>query len=62
VDGAPALESVRAVGLLALSRFTLSPFSNNEKELAQVFSRYINSLLTSLLHRMEKNRIYQKII
>ncbi len=60
--GIPLSNQFGTVGLLALSRFTLSPFSNNERELAQVFSRYINNLLTSLLHRMEKNRIYQKII
>ncbi len=58
--GIPILNQDGAMGLISLSRQTLSPFTNNEKELAQVFARYIATLFTNLSLRLEKNRILQK--
>ena len=59
--GIPLAHQFGTVGLVALSRFTLSPFTINEKELAQVFTRYINILLVNLTSRMKNNRSYQKL-
>lgn len=58
--GIPLLSQNGAIGLISLSRQTLSPFTNNEKELAQVFARYIATLFTNLSVRLEKTRILQK--
>ncbi len=58
--GVPLSNQNGMIGLLSLSRQTFSPFTHNEKELAQVFARYITSLFTNLSHRLEKKRILQK--
>lgn len=60
--GIPLTNQLGTVGLVALSRFTFSPFTANEKELAQVFVRYINTLLVKLSNRMQKKHLYEKII
>ncbi len=49
------------VGLVALSRFTYSPFTNNEKELGLVFTRYISTLLSDLTNRTKRARSYEKL-
>lgn len=60
--GLPLTNQFGTVGLVALSRFTFSPFTANEKELAQVFTRYINSLLVTLTVRMnKKSPIYERV-
>jgi GAF domain-containing protein len=46
--GVPISNQAGTIGVVMLSRFTLSPFTVNEKELALVFTRYINSLLINL--------------
>ena len=60
--GVPVVDQNGIVGLLALSRFSVSPFNNNEKELAQVFARYINTFLINLTRQAERRYIYNKII
>jgi hypothetical protein len=52
--GIPLANQFGNVGLIMLSRFTFSPFTVNEKELALVFARYINTLLINLSVRMHK--------
>jgi hypothetical protein len=59
--GIPISDQSGIVGLLALSRFSVSPFNNNEKELAQVFARYINTFLINLTRQGEKRYSYDKI-
>ncbi|MBC7876120.1 MAG: GAF domain-containing protein [Anaerolineales bacterium] len=59
--GIPLSDQFGAIGLLVLSRVTLSPFTMNEKELAQVFARYINTLLINLSMRIKNNRFFEKI-
>ncbi len=59
--GIPIMDHSGIVGLLALSRFSVSPFNNNEKELAQVFARYINTFLINLTQQAERKYIYNKI-
>jgi len=49
------------IGLLSLSRFSVSPFNNNEKELAQVFARYINTFLTNLPQQMKRSYSYNRL-
>ena len=46
--GLPLTNSDGVVGLLTLARSTFSPFTKNEKEIAQVFARYLNTLFMSL--------------
>lgn len=58
--GIPLFNQKGTIGLLSLSRQTFSPFTNNEKELAQVFARYITNLFINLSQRLEKKRILQK--
>ncbi len=58
--GIPLSNQNGTMGLLSLSRNTFSPFTNNEKELAQVFARYMTSLFSNLSHRLEKKRFLQK--
>ncbi len=60
--GIPVSNQFGTVGLLLLSRYTLSPFTINEKELAQVFARYINTLLVNLTNRVKKNRKYERMV
>lgn len=60
--GVPLTDQSGIVGLFALSRFSVSPFNNHEKELAQVFARYINTFLTNLSRQAERHYIYNKII
>lgn len=55
--GIPLTNQTKNVGLIMLSRFAFSPFTINEKELAQVFSRYINTLLINLSNRIKKAQI-----
>jgi GAF domain-containing protein len=59
--GIPLADHNGIIGLLTLSRFSVSPFTNNEKELAQMFARYINTFLMNLPRQMERSRIYSKI-
>ncbi|MFN8411749.1 MAG: hypothetical protein U0Z26_05125 [Anaerolineales bacterium] len=59
--GIPLANQFGTVGLVTLSRFTLSPFTINEKELALVFARYINTLLVNLTNRAKKKLSYQKL-
>ena len=59
--GIPLTNQTETVGLVALSRFTLSPFTINEKELALVFARYISTLFISLNNRTKKFRSYEKL-
>jgi GAF domain-containing protein len=58
--GIPLLNQHETVGLVALSRFALSPFTSNEKELGLVFTRYINTLLSNLAARAKKPRSFEK--
>jgi GAF domain-containing protein len=58
--GVPLSNQNGTIGLLSLSRHTFSPFTNNEKELAQVFARYITSLFSTLTRRLEKKHIFQR--
>ncbi len=58
--GVPLSNQNGTMGLLSLSRHTFSPFTNNEKELAQVFARYITALFANLSPRLEKRRLLQK--
>jgi len=51
--GIPIIDQNGTVGLLSLSRFIVSIFNNNEKELAQIFVRYINTFLTRLSRQSE---------
>jgi hypothetical protein len=60
--GLPLSNQFGTVGLVALSRFTFSPFTSNEKELAQVFTRYINTLLIKLTNRVKKKSSFEKIL
>jgi hypothetical protein len=57
--GIPLANQNRTVGLIMLSRFAFSPFTINEKELAQVFTRYINTLLINLGNRKRRTQLYQ---
>jgi hypothetical protein len=41
-------------GLFTLSRFSVSPFNNTEKELVQVFARYINIFLLNLSRQVKE--------
>jgi hypothetical protein len=59
--GIPISDKNGIVGLLALSRFSVSPFNNNEKELAQVFARYISTFLINLAQQSEKKYSYNKM-
>lgn len=59
--GIPITDQNGIVGLLALSRFSVSPFDNNEKKLTQVFARYINTFLMNLTRQVERNYSYAKI-
>jgi GAF domain-containing protein len=59
--GIPITDRDEIVGLLALSRFSVSPFNNNEKELAQVYVRYINMFLNKLAQQVERNYYYNKV-
>jgi len=59
--GIPITDQNGVIGLLALSRFSVSPFNNNEKELAQVFARYINTFLINLAQQAERKYIYNKM-
>lgn len=54
--GVPLSYQSRTVGLLSLARFTFSPFTNNEKEVAQVFARYLGILFAGLLLKLEKKQ------
>jgi hypothetical protein len=58
--GVPIADQNGIVGLLSLSRFSVSPFNNNEKELAQVFTRYVNTFLMNLSQHTEKVYSYSK--
>lgn len=58
--GVPISDQHGIVGLLSLSRFSVSLFNNNEKEMAQVFARYINTFLVNLSQKLEKRRAYSK--
>ncbi|MBK8619325.1 MAG: GAF domain-containing protein [Anaerolineales bacterium] len=60
--GIPVTDQNGIVGLLTLSRFSVSPFNNNEKEMAQVFVRYINTFLMNLARQTERRYIYNKVI
>ncbi len=60
--GVPIVDQNGIVGLLALSRFSVSPFNNNEKEMAQVFVRYINTFLINLARQVDKKYMYNKMI
>jgi hypothetical protein len=60
--GIPVSNQYGPVGLISLSRFTLSPFSQSERELAQVFTRYVSTFLIGLSRKVEMNRIYQKMM
>jgi len=59
--GIPITDQSGIVGLLALSRFSVSPFNNHEKELAQVYARYINTFLINLTRQVERSYVYNKI-
>jgi hypothetical protein len=59
--GVPLSDQNGIVGLLSLSRFTVSLFNNNEKELAQVFARYINTFLITHTRRAEVAYSYSKL-
>ncbi len=59
--GIPLSHQNGTVGLLMLSRFAYSPFTVNEKELAQVFARYINTLLVNLANRMKRTHLYKNV-
>jgi GAF domain-containing protein len=59
--GVPLADQNGIIGLLSLSRFSVSPFDSNEKELAQVFGRYINTFLTNHSQRVESIHYYSKL-
>lgn len=54
--GLPIVNTSGTAGLLTLARATFSPFTNNEKEIAQVFARYIGQLLANTSNRAERLR------
>jgi GAF domain-containing protein len=58
--GVPIVDRHGIIGLLSLSRFSVSPFNNNEKEMAQAFARYINSFLEKFSQQLEEKRFYDK--
>lgn len=58
--GLPVSNQNGTLGLLSLARTTFSPFTNNEKEIAQVFARYIGNLFFSLRNRMERIRSMER--
>jgi hypothetical protein len=60
--GIPLANQVKTVGLIMLSRFAFSPFTINEKELALVFTRYINTLLIKLADRIKRAKAYEASI
>lgn len=59
--GLPLSTQHGVTGLIMLSRFAFSPFTINEKELAQVFTRYINTLLINLTNRMKREQAYKEL-
>lgn len=59
--GVPISDQNGLVGLLSLSRFTVSLFNNNEKELAQVFTRYINTFLINHTRQAEVTYGYSRL-
>ncbi len=59
--GVPISDQNRIVGLLSLSRFSVSPFNSNEKELAQMFARYINAFLSAQSQHAERTRSYSNL-
>jgi len=59
--GVPLAGHNGIVGLLTLSRFSVSPFNTNEKEMALVFARYINTFLMNLSRQAERNYSYSKL-
>lgn len=56
--GIPVSDQNGVAGLLSLSRFSVSPFNNNEKEMALVFTRYIGSFLNNLSRQGQRNYNY----
>lgn len=58
--GIPLSNQNGTVGLVALSRFTYSPFTSNEKELGLVFTRYISTLLSDMSGRAKRMRSFEK--
>jgi hypothetical protein len=59
--GVPLADQNGIVGLLSLSRFSVSPFNNNEKEMAQMFARYINTFLMHLTRQADRIKSYSKL-
>lgn len=60
--GIPLSYLNESLGLLSLSRVTYSPFSNQEKESALVFARYLSKLLADLSGRQDNSLQFKKII
>lgn len=58
--GLPINNQHGPLGLLSLSRTSFSPFTNNEKEIAQVFARYIGKLFSNVQLRMDRVRSLEK--
>lgn len=58
--GVPITENARPVGLLSLSRSTFSPFTNHEKEIALVFARYVDKLLSNFADQLIRRRQFEK--
>ena len=52
--GLPIANQFGNTGLVLLSRFACSPFTVNEKELAQLFLRYINTMMVNMTNRLKK--------
>lgn len=58
--GLPLVNGQGPLGLLTLSRTTFSPFTTHEKEIAQVFARYLSKLFMNISLRMERIRSLER--
>lgn len=57
--GSPITNQFGTIGLVSLARKTFSPFSNHEKEISLVFSRFLGKLFENAVHHAEKRRLLE---
>ncbi|NWF64142.1 MAG: GAF domain-containing protein [Chloroflexi bacterium] len=58
--GVPIVDHTGPIGLISLSRTTFSPFTNHEKEISLVFSRYLGKLFEVITRQLEKKQQFEK--
>lgn len=58
--GAPITNQFGSIGLISLARKTFSPFSNHEKEMSLVFSRYLGKLFENAISHADKRRLLER--